>query len=1462
MAIGEAFLSAFLQVLFDRLASHEFVGLLCGRKYDELLDKLKITLLSVTTLLTDAEEKQFYNPAVKNWLHMTKDALYDAEDILDELATEALACKVEAESQAVNKNKVWKWNSISSSISPSSRGIESKLRKIIERLELIAKYKNVLGLKDNVGGRLFGFRVRSPTTSLVDESCVFGRNYDKEKITQVLLLDEPTSSKVGVVPIVGMAGIGKTTLAQLVYNDDVVDKHFDLKVWIFVSDHFDAVRVTKTILESVSSEKVDLDDLNLLQVCLKEKFVGKRFLLVLDDVWNKRNNDWEMLWVLLKAGKSGSKIIVTTQNSDIASSMGTVPPYYLRGLSFEDCWLLFRSQAFENRTINDNFEAIGREIVKRCDGLPLAVKRFGILLRSRMEEEEWKDILSRKLWDLPDDESNILQTLRLSYYHLPAHLKPCFSYCSIFPLECEFEKDSLVLLWMAEGFLQQPKGNKSLEAVGGEYFQELVSRSFFEPSVHNRSRFIMHSLMKELAQFVSGEFCFRLEDEVEDRNQHKAFEKARHSSYVRRPREVTTRFESFSRLECLRTFLPLDSTDGIRVSYLANKVPCDLLPKLRYLRVLSFNACRITDLPDSIGNLRHLRYLDLSRTAIKGLPDSISMLCNLQTLILIECRSLTKLPSEMGSLISLRHIYINGSRLKEMPPQMCRLKNLQTLSEFMVGRDRGWEIKDLRDMVQLNGSLIISGLQNVVNFVDAMEANLKGKQELDHLVFQWSDSSDDSLTDTGEEEEVPNMPQLERNLEDLSIRGHDGTRFPSFKETMDAYEQESSEQKSKPRISLNDSRNERVEMIVLEMLQPHKNIRSITIKDYGGTEFPSWIACPLFSNITFLKLGDCGKCVQLPALGQLRSLKELIVEGMEGIKCISAEFYGDRYSSVLPFPSLEILKFDSMENWEDWSSSGVEEQEDFCRLQKIEILNCPKLRKFSQYFSALRKMSIKWCEELIALPSLSKTDNSSEQGREFPNLLELSIWLCPNLKELPSLFPSLQVLEINGCQELAELPKLPSIRELEFKKCSEGVLQRIVGLASLTYLHLHQIPPLTCLHEGFLQHLIALKELQIAHLNEIITLSNDIGLQNLLHLERLEISGCPLLKELPQCLFRLSSLKELRVWRCPSLLSFPATGLPSTLRGLEIKDCEALQFLPEWKVQNGNMLSFPLEYLVIEGCPSLKSLPRGELPSTLKELEIQNCINLESLPKDMIHSNSSLEFLKISGCHSVTSFPRGTFGLPAVTSGMVMNLKQLIIQNCANLQLLPEGLHNLIHLIQLEITECPLLQSITEFGLPTYKLQSIKISNCRSLKSLPNRMYSLTSLQELCIEGCFDLVSVPEGGLPANLLSLSILDCENFKPSFDWGLHRLTCLTNLTFGGCEGLVSFPEDWLLPTSLSSLQLQRLPNLESLPKRLNNLTSLDNLELSECDRLQTFSEEEQPKMLQNFEILGCPLTSDFV
>ncbi|RVW63182.1 putative disease resistance RPP13-like protein 1 [Vitis vinifera] len=269
-------------------------------------------------------------------------------------------------------------------------------------------------------------------------------------------------NEVCVIPIVGMGGVGKTTLAQLAYHDDRVKNHFDLRAWVCVSDDFDVLRITKTLLQSIASYAREINDLNLLQVKLKEKLSGKKFLLVLDDVWNENYDKWDRLCTPLRAGGPGSKVIITTRNMGVASHTRTVSPYPLQELSNDDCRAVFAQHALGAR----NFEAhphvkvIGEEMVNRCRGLPLVAKALGGILRNELNHEAWDDILKSKIWDLPEEKSGVLPALKLSYHHLPSHLKQCFAYCAIFPKGYEFKKDELILLWMGEGFLQQTKGKK------------------------------------------------------------------------------------------------------------------------------------------------------------------------------------------------------------------------------------------------------------------------------------------------------------------------------------------------------------------------------------------------------------------------------------------------------------------------------------------------------------------------------------------------------------------------------------------------------------------------------------------------------------------------------------------------------------------------------------------------------------------------------------------------------------------------------------------------------------------------------------------------------------------------------------------------------------------------------------------------------------------------------------------
>ncbi|XP_040931919.1 putative disease resistance RPP13-like protein 1 [Gossypium hirsutum] len=478
-----------------------------------------------------------------------RDIAYDAEDIIDELTFEAFRDqKMEDTNSFLSTNNVRRHISfymkvrryISTyflSCNPStvkfSTKMESRLKSLTTRLEEAVAVKNVPLLISHV----------------------YGRERDREAILDLLINDSDDGvGDIGVVSIVGMAGVGKATLAQLVYNDFNVEIFFDLRVWVCVSEEFDIVK-----------------DLNLPQVSLKEKLFGKKIFVVLDDVWNENYEQWEVLRMPFIAAEAGSRILMTTRNK--------------------------------------------REIARKCKGLPLAAKTLGGLLRTKgNHQEEWEDVLKSKIWGLLEERSSILPALRLSYHYLPFHLKRCFSYCALFPKDYEFEKDELALLWMAEGFLQQTTRGKQMKDIGTEYFRDLQSRSFFQQSTSDRARFVMHDLINDLAQYVSRETCFNFDGD----KLYARVEKLRHFSFLRHQYDISKRFEILHQMESLRTFmaLPIHTSPWAASSYLSNNVLQELLPRLVRLRVLSLSGYCIEELPHQIGGLIHLRYFNLSYTRI------------------------------------------------------------------------------------------------------------------------------------------------------------------------------------------------------------------------------------------------------------------------------------------------------------------------------------------------------------------------------------------------------------------------------------------------------------------------------------------------------------------------------------------------------------------------------------------------------------------------------------------------------------------------------------------------------------------------------------------------------------------------------------------------------------------------------------------------------------------------------
>ncbi|KAK0607946.1 hypothetical protein LWI29_023108 [Acer saccharum] len=504
--IGEAFLTAAIQGLFSKLDSPELLQLLDqDERIQADLQKLQTTLRMISAVLDDAEEKQITNRFVRAWLDELKCLAYDVDDILDEFATEALRRKLLAETQADSSEVRKLISTCCTRFSPPTIKfnvmMRSKIEKINARLQFILEQKNGLELKENSAGRSSKVRERPTSSSVVDKTPVYGRDRDKEAIIELLLKIESSDGEVSVIPIIGMGGVGKTTLAQLVYNDD--------RVQVVTGD----------------------DDLNMLQVKLKQELSMKKFFLVLDDLWNENYDEWTSLCCPLDAGSPGSKIIVTTRNRSVSSIVGTLPTYPLKVLSDDACLCLFTQHSLGARA-----------------------KTLGGLLRGKNNLNDWEDVLNCKIWDIPEERNGIIPALRLSYYYLPSHLKRCFAYLSILPKDFKFSKEKLILLWMAEGFLQHESSNKQMEDLGTEYFEDLQSRSLIQQSGSDMSLFEMHDLINDLAQWAVGEICFNMENMQEVDKQRKVTKKSRHFSYIRDKYDGITKFEAVYDVNNLHNF--------------------------------------------------------------------------------------------------------------------------------------------------------------------------------------------------------------------------------------------------------------------------------------------------------------------------------------------------------------------------------------------------------------------------------------------------------------------------------------------------------------------------------------------------------------------------------------------------------------------------------------------------------------------------------------------------------------------------------------------------------------------------------------------------------------------------------------------------------------------------------------------------------------------------------------------
>ncbi|KAD6453128.1 hypothetical protein E3N88_07833 [Mikania micrantha] len=1187
--MAETLASALFGAIFQRLTDEALKKFARSQNIHSELNDLQSTLTHIEALLNDASRKEVNDESVRLWLNNLQHLAYDIDDILDDVATEAMRRELTPESGEFT-SKVRNLIPTCCTKLSLTQSLHHKLDSITSSLQLLEKQKSDLGLVIGKDEKQKSNN-RGNETSL-PELDVVGREGEKENLINKLLGGESSKENFNILPIVGMGGVGKTTLARLLYNDTQVQGHFELQAWVCVSD-FDIVKISNSIFQSVTAERNEFKDLNLLQMALREKVKDKRLLLVVDDVWIEKQEDWGIFVRPFYSCAPGSKIIMTTRKDQLLKMLGFDHLDRLESLSDRDALSLLALHALgvDNFDSHPTLRPKGEGIVGKCGGLPLALKAIGTLLRTKIHEEDWDDVLNSEIWDL-EKCGDIVPALRLSYHDLSSHLKQFFAYCSLFPKDFLFDKDELVLLWMAEGYLldQSHTNNKAPEDLGHEYFDKLLSRSFFQTAPNDNSVYVMHDLMNDLAKFVAGDMFLRFEQQTEMAVVEKTLAKYRHMSFVREEHVSYQKFEAFEGARSLRTLLavPFGEEQWWNSFFLSNKFLVNLIPQLLLLRVLSLKKFRIREVPDLIGNLKHLRYLNLSQTDIKELPENIGNLYNLQTLILFGCGRLTKLPKSFVKLKKLRHFDIRDTlSLKKLPVGIGEFRSLRTLTKIIIGDDEdGFAITELKGLSNLQGEISIEGLHNVQSATHAREAN-SSLRRLTKLGLEWGDGS----------------------------------------------------------------RRGTLEKEVFNELKPHAGMLNfLNIKFYEGIEFPGWVGDPCFQKLVTVSIRGCRKCKFLPPLGQLPLLKKLFIQGMDEVEVIGSEFTGT--SNVVAFSSLEILSFEDMSGWEvlevvfpclgELSIRNCPKlrQVSFKALPSLRILNIYEcgngaLRSLVRAASSITELTISHISELTdeawrgALTYLGAVEevymedcndirylweSEAHASRVLGNIKELGVWDCENLVSLGEkeddednnlLLSSLRILFVSGCKSMERcILNSNSIERLEIFDCES--LTRVSFIwQKLKSLSIHRCKKL------IMENMIntSMPMLEEVYIRDWTDLKSQLIqlISNSIHLTSMNIEDCPrgLKKPISEwgSLNLPSSLVDLTLRNEPHVRNFSRLShlLPSSLKKLEIQGFDKLESL---SVGLQHLTS--LRHLLIGKCPKLKHLPETLLPSLLS-LRIYEC---------------------------------------------------------------------------------------------------------------------------------------------------------------------------------------------------------------------------------------------------------------
>ncbi|XP_057755254.1 putative disease resistance protein RGA3 isoform X2 [Arachis stenosperma] len=911
------------------------------------------------------------------------------------------------------------------------------------------------------------------------ERKIVGRDNEQEEIINRILSLTTVEGVVLVIRIVGMKGTGKTALAELVCRDVRVTTKFSV-IWIGgIHDNSYVESVKKEMLRGKGKKKIE--DLNP-----EEATRRSRFLLVLDDLRSENHEELLSLQRELRKvpGSSGGAILVTTQNS-LGPRKLVQNTWTLDILREEYCWALFEKVIGGGSSESKTSDA-QKKLIKKCWGVPAAITKLATMLKTHEAISEA---------DIKNLERKFMQEMKTMYYdELPSwHLKQCFAYLPfIFPNKTRqvVKVETLVQLWMAEGFLGPFNSSSQPKQLGVSIIKEFCRTSILsvrEDEFGSITHCWMYNpLLFDLSRFVAGEGRFYMDDRGENVMQT-----------VRRVL-LTQDFdfsngipESLNKIKKhLRTILfPLPGNNNW-----SSRIPHDVTLSLsacdaifrafQSLHVLGLADLGMRMLPSSIGELKLLRYLNLSHNNMEKLPASIGKLKRLQSLKLSHCHQLKNLPDEVQHLVNLKHLELEGCLdLAHMPSTLGKLTKLEKLSHFTVSNNN-CKHKQLQ------------GFAELINL-----KNLRGKLEILHLErFKFEEPRHVGGAYLKDKE----------HLEDISLKwSHD-----------DDNNKKDNDPKS-----------------LLDHLEPHPNLRGLSITGYRGTAFSTWLSS--LKNLVSFTLNNCSMCTSLPALNGFPNLKVLRLERLDSLEYITD---GTKGSTELGLGMLEYLSISDCPDLTSWwrpSETAHNNAILFSSLSILDVKYCPKLSSMPLY----PNLDMRLILEGSSMRTLLDTINYRSTSNPAPPLSRV-LWLKINNVEEESYLPnnwlenfvSLQYLWISEKMSVVKsFRHLPSLNTMIITNCTGVDLpsEEWGGLKMLRHLTIQEVAKLKSLPSG-IKHLTSLAALWIIGCPELKTLTEEIG--NLKSLNILHIENCHKLDSLPKTMIQLKSLNRLVIRSCPLLL--------------------------------------------------------------------------------------------------------------------------------------------------------------------------------------------------------------------------------------------------------------------------------------------------------------------------------------